>query len=188
MVRRTGGTPRFYAWLGHETGRERHSSISPVETYGQAHRKHTGSFIDKSHRRQSRKEKQGRKPYLGDTRPQRKGRESICGATAATRGCCCYVLPGRTRGKEGKTQGGARSRLSLRAQVVERSESRGLIDADLLMSVFYENGFRCSLLRGVSCNDRTPPPKGSVYEFALTGTRGIPMTTGALQTVDGYPR
>ena len=33
-----------------DKARER-SSISPVETCGQAHRKHTGSFIDKSHRR-----------------------------------------------------------------------------------------------------------------------------------------
>ena len=63
----------------------------------------------------------------------------------------------------------------------------GLLDADLVTSVFYENGFRCSLLRGVSCSDRAPLPKGSVYEFALTGTRGVPMTTGALQSSTDIP-
>ena len=62
-----------------------------------------------------------------------------------------------------------------------------MIDADLLTSVFYENGFRCSLLRGVSCSVRAPLPKGSIYEFALTGTQGVPMTTGALQTSTDIP-
>ena len=105
--------------------------------------------------------------------------------------CDTGVLPSRSTWKNawrgGKDAGGRQITVELTCASCRTERVAGLIDADLLTSVFYENGFRCSLLRGVSCNDRTPLPKGSVYEFALTGTRGVPTTTGALQTSTDIP-
>ena len=105
--------------------------------------------------------------------------------------CDTGVLPSQSTWKNawlgGKDAGGRQIMVELTCASCRTERVAGLIDADLLTSVFYENGFRYSLLRGVSCNDRTPPPKRSVYEFALTGTRGVLLTTGALQTSTDIP-
>ena len=56
-----------------------------------------------------------------------------------------------------------------------------LASADSVASAFLENGFRCSMLQGVTCNDRTPLLRGTVLEFALSGARAAATIAGGLQ-------
>ena len=51
----------------------------------------------------------------------------------------------------------------------------GLAGTDLTASVFNKNGFRCSMLKGMACEDITPLLRGSVYKLAASVARDIPV-------------
>ena len=105
--------------------------------------------------------------------------------------CDTGVLPSRSTWKNawrgGKDAGGRQITVELICASCRTERIAELGDADLMTSVFFDNGFRCSLLRGVSCSDRAPLPKGSVYEFSPASMRGVSMTTGALQSSTDTP-
>ena len=96
------------------------------------------------------------------------------------------MLPSRSTWKNawrgGKDAGGRQITVELTCANCRIERIAGLGDANLLTSMFYESGFHCSMLRGVSCSDRTPLPKGSMHEFSSAGMRGVPLATGALQS------
>ena len=78
--------------------------------------------------------------------------------------------------------GGRQITVELSCAACRAERTVGLASADLVASAFLENGFRCSMLRGVTCSDRTPLPRGTVYEFASSGARAASTVVGGLQS------
>ena len=75
----------------------------------------------------------------------------------------------------GRDAGGRQISVDLVCTKCKAERSVGLAGANLTASVFDENGFRCSMLKGMTCEDVTPLPRGSIYELAASIARDIPV-------------
>ena len=62
---------------------------------------------------------------------------------------------------------------------IERTVS--LANADMVGTVYREDGFRCSLLRNMVCGEQKPLPRGNMFEFLLVGRREVPVIAGGLR-------
>ena len=75
----------------------------------------------------------------------------------------------------GRDAGGRQISVDLVCMNCKAERSADLAGADLTASVFNENGFHCSMLKGMACEDVTPLPRGSVYKLVVSVARDIPV-------------
>ena len=81
----------------------------------------------------------------------------------------------------GQDAGGRQITVELVCATCRLERTVGLADADLMTSVFCENGFQCSMLVGVMCGDHMLLPRGSVHELLPAGTRESPSAMAGLR-------
>ena len=61
--------------------------------------------------------------------------------------------------------GGRRITADIACSVCRRERPVSLAGADASLTAFYENGFRCDMLGGVACGERSSLPRGDVHTF-----------------------